>query len=254
MAVSSADALGLESRAGMSWRKAEAARREYARTVDEIEDRFNLLLGLRDSVIERLEEKLTRLRTRIEVPDRRLNFKVLVVEESPDLRVAIVAALQRKFQAFGAVDSTTALECLIEKPDVILTDVRLPGTHVGAMIRQMWRGAGRRLPIMAIYDPEDKDLVESIRGLGLRAAFRKPFRLKEIVAGVEALCADARGSAEISGQTGPVASLPVSIGKVASREMDCPQASATDTARLGYPYRPTKARVTESGERKVKQP
>ncbi len=184
----------LGHRSDRAWQKAAAAREEYSKTVDEVEDRFNLLLDLRDHAIKKMEEQLGRLRTLVTGTDQRLNFKVLVVEESPALRTALVAALQRKFYASGAADLRSALECLQEEPDAILADVHLSRTLAASVRQEISRISGRPIPLMTICDPTNTAVLEHLRELGIYAAFPKPFRLKDIVARVETLCAETQGN------------------------------------------------------------
>ncbi len=181
--------LRVESRAEAARRTAEEADQSYANTLEEIKEHFSLLLRLRDRKIEELEEKLTvapaRSHIDFDVKDR-LDFKLLVVENSAVLRAALGAALRRKFHVLSVADGYAALEFMVERPDLILTDLDLPYVDGADMIRHV-RRLTEELPIMVMYDRKDKDMLARVRPLGVRAFIRKPFRLDSVVDKAEAI-------------------------------------------------------------------
>lgn len=179
-----------DSRAEAARRKAEEANQSYTDTLEEIKEHFGVLLELRDRRIGELERKLARLTARSKAEpgsEGQHYFKVLVVENSPALRTTLVAALQRKFHAFGAAHGRPALKCLAEKPDLLLIGLYLPHADCAALTRQIQRAA-QELPIMVMCGLKTKELLESLQGLGVPAIFQKPFLPAEVVAGVEDFC------------------------------------------------------------------
>lgn len=176
-----------ESGAERARRRTHEAAVQIEETLSEIMENYGVLLELRDRKIRELEAKLAHLGAKVE-PDaeQRIDFNVLVIEESPLLRAALVAGLQRKFSAFGAADGQGALEGLTRGTDAILASLHVSGIDAVSMIRRI-RKKARKIPILVMGETEDGDVREILHGLGVRTFFRRPVRLSEVVARVEAL-------------------------------------------------------------------
>lgn len=173
------ESLKPESRAQRAWRKADEADLRYVETLEEIKSHFGILLELRERKIAELEERLA------QSTDERANFNVLVAEHSVVLRTALVAILQRKFQAFGAADGYAALEAMVARPDLILTGLDLPYVNGVELVRHV-RCLAEDLPVLVMYRADEAALLGRIADLGVRSCFRKPFRLAAVVEAVEA--------------------------------------------------------------------
>jgi two-component system response regulator RegX3 len=115
------------------------------------------------------------------------NVRVLVVEDEASYREALVSGLRLEgFDVEVAADGYEALR-LVEKcePDIVLLDMLLPGMHGIEVCRRM--RAVSQVPIVMV-SAVDAEL-DVVLGLELGAAgyVTKPFRLRELVARMQAI-------------------------------------------------------------------
>ena len=119
-------------------------------------------------------------------------MKVLVVEDEPDTQELVVTILRERGASVEAVSSTReALDALARgRPDVLLSDIGLPGEDGLALIRavrDMPEGAGLPAAALTAYARE-QDRRQAL-GAGFQAHVAKPIRpsdLVQIVAGLVA--------------------------------------------------------------------
>ncbi len=115
------------------------------------------------------------------------NVKVLVVEDEPSYREALASGLRLEgFDVEVATDGYEALN-LLEKvhPDIVLLDMLLPGMHGIEVCRRM--RAISQVPIVMVSAVDTE--LDVVLGLELGAAgyVTKPFRLRELVARMQAI-------------------------------------------------------------------
>ncbi len=192
---------GGESRGRKAKRKAADAERQRAQTLGEIKQHYGILLELRDRKIGQLEQMLAHVPPQSETelsPTERMDFKVLVVESSSVLRTAMIAALQRRFQAFAASDCKEAMHLLGEKPDLILAELSSSDERA-EQISELARLVAGKVPLAVIYEPEAGHMLNYLQELGILEGIEKPFELGEIVQMVEAFARASRKP--ISGYT-----------------------------------------------------
>ncbi len=120
------------------------------------------------------------------VTNERMDFKILLVEDSSTLRDILVGVLRRRFHVLSAPDGWEGLRLIVEKPDLILTELNLPCVDVLEMLR-CGREIGADAPVLAMYDPEDKALLAATETLGVEQTLLKPFRIADLAQKVEAL-------------------------------------------------------------------
>ena len=114
-------------------------------------------------------------------------MRVLVVEDEESYREAIVAGLRLEgFDVTAAADGYEALDVLPAcDPDIVLLDMLLPGLHGIEVCRRM--RATSQVPIVMVSAVDTE--LDVVLGLELGAAgyVTKPFRLRELVARMQAI-------------------------------------------------------------------
>ena len=114
-------------------------------------------------------------------------YKVMLIDDEENLQAAIERLLVQGGYAFcGARDAESGLALLaIEKPDLLLLDVMLPGMN-GFDLCSRIRAEGRRIPI--IFLSAKNDIVD--KSIGFKAGgddyVTKPFNATELLLRVEA--------------------------------------------------------------------
>lgn len=121
--------------------------------------------------------------------------RVLVVDDEPDLRLALGVALRRAgYKIRTAADAEAALDALRSEPaDVLITDVILPGRNGADLIKEV-RAQFPSTRIIAMsgggefgvtsYKPEAITTVSYLavcRNAGAHAVLAKPFKVTDIV-------------------------------------------------------------------------
>ena len=105
-----------------------------------------------------------------------MTTKILVVEDDPEILDMITIMLElRGFDVVIARDGTDGIDkALNESPDLIVTDLKMPGLGGIEMIRQLRSLVGRpTVPILAITGYEMDLATEAIRS-GANRALAKP--------------------------------------------------------------------------------
>jgi CheY-like chemotaxis protein len=104
-------------------------------------------------------------------------MRVLIVEDSSDLRSLFVRVLQRKgFRVYEASNGREALACLTEvKPDVIVTDVMMPEMNGIELIRHLRsRPSTAEIPVVVMTAAESDEVKREARRLGAADVVAKP--------------------------------------------------------------------------------
>lgn len=127
--------------------------------------------------------------TRREVP------RVLVAEDQPEMRALLRRALQRRgYEVVDAADGPGLIDAIVrgllaartQVPDLIVTDVRMPGFS-GLEVLARLRREGWSTPVILITAFGDAQLHEDAARLGAARVLNKPFAMEDLVAAVEAL-------------------------------------------------------------------
>jgi CheY-like chemotaxis protein len=122
--------------------------------------------------------------------------RVLVADDDDALRGLIAAALRR--EGFDVVEATTGVECVgyaqpwtfrgnpVEPPDIIVSDVRMPGWSGFEALRILRAGSSPPPMILmtAFASPDAHDLAAQ---LGAAHLFDKPFEIDDLVSVVREL-------------------------------------------------------------------
>jgi DNA-binding response OmpR family regulator len=125
----------------------------------------------------------------VEPPRRR----VLVMDDDPDLRALMTAALRhRSFDVLDAPDGVRGIEYLDaatrrapwELPDLVVSDVLMPGLGGLDLLRAM-RAARWTIPVLLVTAFPEPALEARARALGAACVLAKPFDMETFVATVE---------------------------------------------------------------------
>ena len=115
------------------------------------------------------------------------SIRVLVVEDEESYRQALSSGLRQEgFEVEVAPDGIEALRLFAERPpDIVLLDMLLPGMHGMEVCRRMRAMAQVPIVMVSAVDTE----LDVVLGLELGAAgyVTKPFRLRELVARMQAI-------------------------------------------------------------------
>jgi CheY-like chemotaxis protein len=121
-------------------------------------------------------------------------IEVLVVDDEPLVRDVVVGNLAEKFPTFRvrqAESGNAALAMINERvPDLLLSDLRMPGLNGFALIRMLRsRDRTRKLPIIVISGLKDMPSVLKALELGATDYVVKPIDFEMLVQKVESICA-----------------------------------------------------------------
>ena len=113
-------------------------------------------------------------------------FNVLIVEDSFTMRAVIKKTLQMSGfdlgKVFEAGNGQEALALLDKEwPDVILSDIRMPGMDGFSFLKALnRRGITARTPVVIVTTEGREERIEELMGLGAKACIRKPFVLEDM--------------------------------------------------------------------------
>jgi DNA-binding response OmpR family regulator len=162
--------------------------------------------------------------------------RVLVVEDEPAIRLAVVDALEQVPYAVDfAVDGDLALSRGLGQPyDLIVLDLMLPGLD-GVEVCRRLREAGKRTPILMLTARgREEDRVEGLR-TGADDYLCKPFSVKELLARCAALLRRAGWAREAPGAQLSAGAVRVDCDRSEVRRGDEVQAlTARDVAILRH--------------------
>jgi DNA-binding response OmpR family regulator len=113
----------------------------------------------------------------------RKELRILLVENSSTLRDLLVSVLRRRFHVFGAPNGWEALQMMVERPDLIVTEVNLPCVDAADMLRHARRIAAE-VPVLVLYRPEERNLLAAAQAFQI-SSLAKPFRIADLISQVE---------------------------------------------------------------------
>ena len=109
--------------------------------------------------------------------------RVLLVEDDQTTRAVTAAALRNAgLVVLEAKTGEEALDWLISPPDVLFTDIRLPGEVDGWDVAERFRAIDPRLPV--IYATAFRKTQTPVPG---SLFFRKPYKVQQVVLGIRAM-------------------------------------------------------------------
>ena len=113
---------------------------------------------------------------------------ILVVDDSPDIRLLMRIALSKKYQLLEAESATAALELIeLHHPRLILLDIMMPGAMDGLQLLDFIKSDAKLKNIivgMVTARGQTADDIDA-RRRGADAYFIKPFSPREVVAWVD---------------------------------------------------------------------
>ena len=124
--------------------------------------------------------------------------KILVIDDDPDLQVAVKTVLEAKsYQVVAAYDGDEGLRKVVdERPDLIILDVKMPGKHGFDVCRELKTDPKyhffSQIPVLmlTVYPDEREEMHLSVRdGMMMEAEdyIQKPFDPQELLSRVEEL-------------------------------------------------------------------
>ncbi|MEI6518615.1 MAG: response regulator [bacterium] len=110
--------------------------------------------------------------------DRR--YKILIVEDEVTLGMAMTIMLNKDYDILTAESVKEARLLFDSCPDLILTDIRLPGV-IGAEFINELNETFIDKPIIAMSCLPEQDIIDELMQSGITAIIRKPFTKEEIL-------------------------------------------------------------------------
>lgn len=114
---------------------------------------------------------------------KRRGMRILLVDDNEELLFSLVRLFKNAgFAVASAGDAETALEKLPgERPDVVLTDLRLPGRSGLDLLRAV-RELLPSVPVLLVTAYGDEDTAAAAQSLGAFAMLTKPVFRQELLA------------------------------------------------------------------------
>ncbi len=114
--------------------------------------------------------------------------RILVVDDNADMRNYILRLLGTRWDVVTAPDGLAALEAIrVRKPDLVLTDVMMPGLDGFGLLRELRRDASfRDLPVLLLSARAGEEARVEGLDAGADDYLTKPFSARELVARVNA--------------------------------------------------------------------
>ncbi len=112
--------------------------------------------------------------------------RILVAEDNPDMRQYLVKLLAADYDVEAVADGEAALASVLARPpDLIVTDVLMPGVDGQALLRAIRAHPGTRsLPVVQLSAQAGEESVLEGLGGGSDDYVRKPFSARELLARV----------------------------------------------------------------------
>ena len=106
--------------------------------------------------------------------------KVMVVDDEPDIRETVKIVLEKNgYTVITAVSGDDGLKkWKVEKPDLVLMDIMMPGTPSKEIIPQMKGTKVAYISVVRVSEAEKSDLMKARNIVGF---IQKPFDINELV-------------------------------------------------------------------------
>jgi signal transduction histidine kinase/DNA-binding response OmpR family regulator len=119
---------------------------------------------------------------------------VLIIEDNQDMNAFIARTLSRHYRVLRAFDGEQGLAmAALSRPDLILTDIMLPGVSGDALVRQVRADDSLAdVPIVLLTARADEAMRVRLLGEGAQDYLNKPFHPDELLARIGRLLAERR--------------------------------------------------------------
>ncbi|AIW39141.1 chemotaxis protein CheY [Bacillus subtilis] len=110
-----------------------------------------------------------------------MNEKILIVDDQYGIRILLNEVFHKEgYQTFQAANGIQALDIVTkERPDLVLLDMKIPGTDGIEILKRMKMiDESIRVIIMTAYG--ELDMIKESKELGALTHFAKPFDIDEI--------------------------------------------------------------------------
>jgi len=110
--------------------------------------------------------------------------RILVVDDSPTIRVKMLELLSTSFDCFEAINGKDGFEkALLERPDAVVADLEMPEMDGIGLLRAM-RADGRtqRIPVVIATTVTAIERVNECRALGCAGFVLKPVQKEYLLA------------------------------------------------------------------------
>ncbi|OGQ23575.1 MAG: hypothetical protein A2138_10325 [Deltaproteobacteria bacterium RBG_16_71_12] len=151
----------------------------------------------------------------------------LIVEDNPHTQRILALTLQPAYAVAAAFDGQDGVaKAIALKPDVIITDVRMPNMDGEAMVHAIREQEDLSdVPILVLTATDDHAVIVRLLEAGVEDVLRKPFEIPEVRARVRALVAAKRARDTLNSTIGHQEDNLVALAEeVASRQRGLEQA------------------------------
>jgi len=112
--------------------------------------------------------------------------KILVVDDEPDVRNTVKTVLEKNgFEVISAISADDGFKkWQVEKPDLVLMDIMMPGTPVKDVIPKM---KGTKVAYLSVVRTSEAEKEDLMRSKNIVDFIQKPFDINELVKKVKKL-------------------------------------------------------------------
>lgn len=122
-----------------------------------------------------------------------MNERILIIEDESRLLHSIAFTLKRHgYAAIQAADAENGLRMInsnMQKPDLLITDINLPGMDGASFIEELMR-QGIRIPTIVITAYGTMDLRRRLEAMGVHGILDKPFNINDLVCRVKSVLSE----------------------------------------------------------------
>jgi two-component system chemotaxis response regulator CheY len=129
---------------------------------------------------------------------------VLLVDDNIFIKKLLTKILQAKYTIYTAADGLEALILLHQKvkPDLIITDIEMPGMNGYEMLRNIAKSRlYRHIPVCILSDTHANSIRNELGNIQVENIFAKPFEPRTLLANLDTLFARIREHDQLSNFT-----------------------------------------------------
>ena len=117
--------------------------------------------------------------------------RILVVDDSPIVLEACKIALEEAgFSVLCVQTPSFSLQDAMERPDLALIDVMLPGAMAGDDLARFMKQVSAEIPVLLFSDLDEAELRERAAAAGAQGYICKDWGMEELVRRVKAILTD----------------------------------------------------------------
>ena len=116
--------------------------------------------------------------------------KILIIEDEPDQIMVLKERLEANgYDSVSALDGNEGLmKILLEKPDLILLDIIMPGMDGYEVCNRIRQAPGtKNIPVIVISAAGAKELEKNCFAVGANECIRKPYEAADLLLKIKAL-------------------------------------------------------------------